>query len=217
MKEGIRLPESRKRLGEILLDGGWITREYLETVLEIQKREGGRLGKILLEKELVVEGTLLEVLSSQLEVPLVDLSRAGEDPDAVSLLSYAVAKRYRALPLEKRDRVLHVAMVEPQDPEAVQALEFASGMRVRAGLCSAREIDIAVEQCYGMGEAVERIVRNVTREACLDEAAASIVLEEKGEGEAAGELEGNSPFLWPSAMQARVIRSSRRPSPRSAS
>jgi type IV pilus assembly protein PilB len=190
MKQGVEGPGNRKRLGEMLLDEGWVTHEDLEAAMEIQKGEGGRLGRILVDRDLVAEGTLLDVLSRQLGLPVLDLSRAGTDPDAVSLISYSVAKRYRALPLEKRDRVLHVAMVEPQDTEAVQALEFASGMRIRAGLCSSREIDIAVEQCYGMGEAVERIVRNVTREACLDDASASIVLEEDGRREGGSAPEG---------------------------
>jgi len=178
MPEAGDRPEARRRLGEILVQGGWVTPADLDRALALQKQQGGRLGKILTGLDLVAEGTLLEALSGQLGVPVMDLTRAGQDPEAVSVLSYGVAKRFRALPLEKRGRVLHVAMVEPQDTDAVKALEFASGMRVRAGLCSSREIDIALEQCYGMGEAVERIVRNVTREACLDDASASIVLEE---------------------------------------
>ncbi len=171
---------TRKKLGETLVEGGWVSREDLEAVLGEQVQKGGRLGKILLEKDLVSESTLLEVLSRQLGVPRMDLARAAENPDAVSAIPYAVAKRYRAIPVHRGNRVLQVAMADPQDADAVQALEFATGMRIEPGICSAREIDIAVEQCYGMGEAVDRIVRNVTREACLDDGAASIVLEEDG-------------------------------------
>jgi len=180
----------RKKLGEMLVDGGWLSPEALERSLEEHRRGGRRLGRVLVERDLVSEGTLLEVLARQLGVPRVDLTQAAEDPDAASAMPYAVAKRYRAVPVALRGRVLQVAMADPQDTQAVQALEFATGMRVEAGICSAREVELAVEQRYGMGEAVDRIVRNVAREARLDDEDPSVVLEEDASREAVSGPEG---------------------------
>ena len=172
----------RKRLGEMLLARGDINARNLDRALEIQARQGGRIGAVLVNGAFVSERTLLEVLSVQLAVPYVDLSQSVEPSGAASLLPYGVAKRYRALPLEKEGRVLKVATTEPQNPAVLQVLEFAAGMRIQPVLCSERDIDVAVEQCYGMGAALEQLVRNVTREARLGEESAAIVLDTNGPG-----------------------------------
>ncbi len=158
----------KRRLGEGLIARGWLQPEDLESALEEQRRRGGRLGALLVEKGLLGEQTLLEALSEQLGMEVAEISDHAGDPEALSVIPYSVAKRYRALPLRREGRVLHVAMPEPQDTEAVQALQFATGMRIAPSLCSDREIDIAIEQHYGMEETVERIVRNVTKEARLE-------------------------------------------------
>jgi len=174
--------KNRQRLGELLVTQGWISPEGLQAALEEQQRQPGRLGAILVERGAVAEQTLLEVLSQQLEVGIADLGRGVEDPEAVSHIPYDIAKRYRVLPFKKEERCLHVAMPEPQDPEAVKAIEFVTGMRIRCYLCSDREIDISIEQHYGMEEAVERMVTNVTREASLDEDGSASFLEAEAAG-----------------------------------
>jgi len=158
----------KKRLGEILVEGGWISPRDLEAVLREGRPPGKRLGTLLVEKNLISERTLLEAISLQTGVEIAELAEEVEDSEAVSHLPYAVAKQFRALPLKKSGRVLHLAMTDPCNADAVQALQFATGMRVRAFLCSEREIDIAIEHRYGMEEAVERIVRNVTEQANLE-------------------------------------------------
>ena len=173
------LIQAKERLGDDLVAGGWLDRGDLAAALEEQQRRGGRLGRILVERRLVAERTLLETLSRLLGVDVVDIGEGPEDQEAVSLLPYDIAKKYRALPLRKFERILRVAMAEPQDPDALQALQFATGMRIQAGLCSEKEIELAIEQRYGMEEAVEKIVRNVAREACLDGLDVSSVVKEE--------------------------------------
>ncbi len=171
------MQEGKKRLGELLIAQGWVQQEELDAALAEQSRQGGRVGALLVEKGILGEQTLLEALSHQLGVEIVEVTDRPGDADALAVVPYAVAKRYRALPLKKEPRVLHVAMPEPQDAEAIQALEFATGMRIQAFLCSAREIDIALEQHYGMEEALEKIVRNVAQEADLDGSSASSIVQ----------------------------------------
>ena len=167
----------KKRLGELLIAQGWVQQEELDAALAEQSRQGGRVGALLVEKGILGEQTLLETLSHQLGVEIVEVTDRPGDADALDAVPYAIAKRYRALPLKKEPRLLHVATPEPQDAEAIQALEFATGMRIQVFLCSAREIDIALEQHYGMEEALEKIVSNVAQEADLDGSSASSIVQ----------------------------------------
>ncbi|MFH0975179.1 MAG: hypothetical protein V1874_05280 [Spirochaetota bacterium] len=55
----------KKLLGELLIDGGEITREQLEEALKIQKKDGDLLGAILMNLGYLDESTLLEFLKMQ--------------------------------------------------------------------------------------------------------------------------------------------------------
>ncbi len=193
----------KNRIGELLIAQGWVRPEELEVCLEEQAGRNERIGALLVEKGILGEQTLLETLSRQLGVEIVEVTERSGDATALEALPYAVAKRYRALPLKREPRVLHVATPEPQDAEAIQALEFATGMRIRAFLCSAREIDIALEQHYGMEEALEKIVRNVTQEAALDGSSASSIVQV--DTPAAGERPADGP-ADPAEAMAPIIR-----------
>jgi hypothetical protein len=55
----------KKLLGELLIDGGEITRTQLEEALKIQKKDGDLLGAILVNLGYLEETTLLEFLKMQ--------------------------------------------------------------------------------------------------------------------------------------------------------
>ena len=105
----------KKRLGELLIAQGWVQQEDLDAALAEQSRQGGRVGALLVEKGILGEQTLLEALSCQLGVEIVEVTDRPGDADALAAVPYAVAKRYRALPFKKEPRLLHVATPEPQD------------------------------------------------------------------------------------------------------
>ncbi len=166
-----------ERLGRLLVEEGWISEADLQAVLAEQGRRPERIGLLLVEMGMIGERTLLETLARQRGLEIAEIPEGRGDPKVLERLPYAVAKRYRAVPLAVEGRVLHVAMADPLDAEGIQALEFATGMRVRASLCSEREVDLAVEQYYGMAEAVDRLVTSVEREARLDGTGAVSILE----------------------------------------
>lgn len=170
----------RRRLGDLLLAAGAVSAVALEEALAEQAAAGGLLGRILVNRGRLAERTLLDVLSAQLRLGVVDLNTLTADPEATSRLPYGLAKKYRCLPWKREERLLHVAMADPQDAERVQAVQFAAGMRLRIYLCSDREIDIAIEQHYGMEEAVEQIVRNITREARLSDGGQGVLVDVEG-------------------------------------
>lgn len=60
-----------RKLGEILLEKGFITREELDKALEIQKEKKKPLGEVLIETGYITEDQLLEALSEQYGVPIL--------------------------------------------------------------------------------------------------------------------------------------------------
>jgi hypothetical protein len=58
---------SRPLLGEILLENGEITKEQLDKAVDVQKREGGLIGIILVTQGAITEQTLVKYLAIQAE------------------------------------------------------------------------------------------------------------------------------------------------------
>ncbi|PNH77854.1 GspE/PulE family protein [Vibrio diazotrophicus] len=112
----------RKRLGDLLVEEGIVTDEQLGQALSAQKNTGRKLGDTLIELGFLSEQQMLSFLSQQLAIPLIDLSRATVDIDAVQLLSEVHARRLRALVIGRNSDTLRVAMSDPADLFAQESL-----------------------------------------------------------------------------------------------
>jgi MSHA biogenesis protein MshE len=112
----------RKRLGDLLVEEGIITEQQVEEALNAQKTTGRKLGAALIELGFLSEHQMLTFLSQQLDIPLIDLSRADVDVEAVQLLPEVHARRLRALVIGRQMDTLRVAMSDPADLFAQEAL-----------------------------------------------------------------------------------------------
>ncbi len=112
----------RKRLGDLLVEEGIITEAQVEQALAAQKSSGRKLGDALIELGFLSEQQMLSFLSQQLDIPLIDLSRATVDVEAVQLLPEVHARRLRALVIGRQGDTLRVAMSDPADLFAQEAL-----------------------------------------------------------------------------------------------
>ncbi len=82
-----------KKLGELLIEAGFIQQEELDKALKIQESVGGRLGAVLIRIGAVSEDSLLQVLSPQLDVPiLLPQHHLPDDPTLFSFLSQSKIK-----------------------------------------------------------------------------------------------------------------------------
>ena len=71
---------TKKRIGEMLLDQGFITQDQLNEALEKQKTSGGkRLGRVLVDLKFIDEKKLTDILCCQFEVPFVKLDAVRLD------------------------------------------------------------------------------------------------------------------------------------------
>ncbi|WP_070963197.1 GspE/PulE family protein [Vibrio sonorensis] len=112
----------RKRLGDLLVEEGIISESQVEQALAAQKTTGLKLGAALIELGFLTEHQMLTFLSQQLGLPLIDISRANVDMDAVPLLPEVHARRLRALVIGRSGDTLRVAMSDPADLFAQEAL-----------------------------------------------------------------------------------------------
>ncbi|MEL6114396.1 GspE/PulE family protein [Photobacterium sp. SP02] len=112
----------RKRLGDLLVEEGIVRQEQLDLALDHQRSTGRKLGDTLISMGFLGEQQLLAFLSRQLDIPLIDLNRVAVDSEAVGLLPEVHARRLRALVISHRGDTVRVAMSDPADLAAQEAV-----------------------------------------------------------------------------------------------
>jgi hypothetical protein len=125
----------RKKLGEILVEAKVITVQQLNSGLAHQKQWGGRLGSALLEKGFLSEDILAKFLSLQLNYPSVTLSKVKVNMDVLQRVPRELQDKYNCVPIailkEGKRESLILAMCDPTDVSAVDAIGFATGLKVK--------------------------------------------------------------------------------------
>ncbi len=111
------------RLGDLLVEKSLITEDQLQHALSEQKKLGRKLGGTLIELGMIDENSLLNLLASQLSIPLIDIDNYNYSDDVAKLLPESLARRYRALVLEDRDKDYLVAMADPTDIYALDEIQ----------------------------------------------------------------------------------------------
>ena len=143
-------PRARVSLGAILVREGHITVERLEEALAGERASGRRLGEILVELGWVSPYAVAEALAEQHGLGYLDVSPEELDPKAAKLLPGEFARRYRTLPIRfvEPDAVL-VAVADPTDVVASDGLRLALGLNVRVVVAAASELDALLARAYG--------------------------------------------------------------------
>ncbi|PSW09599.1 MSHA biogenesis protein MshE [Photobacterium rosenbergii] len=139
----------RKRLGDLLIEEGIVTQDMLEQALDNQQSTGRKLGDTLISMGFLSEQQMLQFLSRQLDIPLVDLNRLTVDTNAVALLAEVHARRLRALVISEHDGMVRVAMSDPADLAAQEAVYDQLGQyRIELVIASERQLITAFDRYY---------------------------------------------------------------------
>jgi general secretion pathway protein E len=144
-----QLKPNQERLGEILLKTTSLTQEQLSDALEIQSREGGVLGDILVRKAFVLPHEILRALCAQLDIPFVEDLKPNEiDPVLVTNFPINYARSKEVLPIARYDDVLMVVIGNPFNLSAVEDLRVFTGCRIQIVISSPARIQDAINRVY---------------------------------------------------------------------
>ena len=153
-----------RRIGQVLVDLGYIDEEQLELLLEEQaQRPNEKLGQIAIGLNMLNEDQLTQALAEQFSLPVVNISDLTIPPEVLAHLTEPMAQLYRAIPISFRNDVLTVAMCEPQNLSVRDELRNFLGYEVRVVVSTPREIDAALDRYYASdkGDSVESIVQEL--------------------------------------------------------
>ncbi|MEZ9591027.1 MSHA biogenesis protein MshE [Vibrio breoganii] len=138
-----------KRLGDLLVEENIVSEEQVQQALEAQRQTGRKLGDSLIQLGFITEKQLLEFLSQQLNLPLIDLNLAQVDIEAVQLLPEVHARRLRALVIDRNGHTVRVAMSDPADLFAQESvMRLLSNYDVELVIAAERQLVSGFDRYY---------------------------------------------------------------------
>jgi type IV pilus assembly protein PilB len=158
-----------KKLGEILVENGIITKGQLLEGLKYQTVQGVMLGEALIAtKAISDEEVITHFLSKQLGMGKLTLREMEFDPYVVDLVPFDIAQRYTIIPINKTNRMLTVAISDPKNIFMLDAIKFLTGCTVKPILVPAKEIQEAININYQADSSMDNILKEVKSESGLE-------------------------------------------------
>ena len=137
-------------LGTLVLREGLVAEEQLEDALVEHMRTGKRLGEVLLERGWLHERDLGRLLAGQRGLPFVDVTAADAEPPALRLLAEETARLQIALPLWlEEDGQLLVAVADPSNEVVLENLRRSLGFEPQLVVAPLSELVCAIGVAYG--------------------------------------------------------------------
>lgn len=114
-----------------------------------------KLGQLLVSQGLITSKDLATGLSQQLGVSYVDLNTYQFQPEALKLITESLAKKCNAIPLSINKGSLTIAMADPNDIYAVQALSAQAKMNIVSVIATPEDIHVAITLNYNSNIEIE--------------------------------------------------------------
>ncbi len=158
-----------RRIGQILVDLGFLHEDQLQMLLEEQRQRPGEMfGQIAMGLGLITDDQLAQALGEQMGMHVVSLNEAVIPPEVLTMITEPMAQLYRIIPLSFADNTLTIAMCDPQKLSIIDELRSFLGYNVKAMVCTEKEMLKALERYYAAGgESVETLIADMEQDAEL--------------------------------------------------
>lgn len=146
------------RIGDVLVAAGAITEEQLQEGLAKQKETGRKLGNALVDLGFISNEMLITVLTTQLGIDYIELKGAKIEDKVIHMVPETMVTKYQAIPIEidpDNPNILKVAMADPMDIMAMDDIGLVTNLQVEPMLASEEGIKNAIDKYYGSAQAME--------------------------------------------------------------
>lgn len=170
----------KKRIGDMLLDEGIITKEQLEDALERNRTAKKKIGEMLVDLGYTTEEAIARGLSTQLDIPVISLQGMKIEEDILKLADGNLLRKHVMIPFEYNENnmnIIRVAMSDPMDMRAMDDFSIITNLQVEPVIATSHDILLALDKYYGDSEAKraaeqyakERGILNLQRQQDEDE------------------------------------------------
>lgn len=138
-----------RNLGELLLESGLITKAQLEEARQTRETSGGFIGQILVQLRFTTHEAISSCLVKHCRIPHLSLLDYNIGPQVLNLVPAETCQKYGLIPIDKLGRILTVAMIDPLDAEAIDAVRQACpDLRIKPILCNWEHFEMVARRVF---------------------------------------------------------------------
>lgn len=125
-----------ERLKLFLLDANLITEKDWEVVQKKAQTANKYVGDVLVEEGKISEDDFRRMQGYILGIPFVDLETEKIDPEILSIIPEPIARNHNIIAFRKEGNSLEVAMLDPEDLEAIEFIKKKTNLKIKPRLTS---------------------------------------------------------------------------------
>src|SRR5215831_15191900 len=157
-----------ERIADVLIEDGLLLPNQLDEAIALQKQQGGRLLKILTEKNFVSDQDMAISMGRCLNVPPVNVGKVRVPEEILDLVPRDMAKTHRLVPIGKLDKKLFVAMADPTNVLAIDDLKRRVQMEIVPMIATERGVSDALSGVHAASANMSEVLKQVSEEAASD-------------------------------------------------
>ena len=159
-----------ERIADALVEDGLLFRKQVEELLELQKKEGTRLLKIIIDKQYVTEQDMAVSMGRVLNTPPINLIRMGIPHDVADLLPRDICVTHKVIPVSRLENKLFLAMADPLNVLAIDDVRRITKMDVTPMIASEKSILEKIHNIEsGKAGTMEDIIQDAAKQKAAEE------------------------------------------------
>lgn len=135
-------------LARAAVDAGLLEESKAVDAMQQARRNSTPLVTWLVQNKLAPAKRLMELAADQFGVAYMDLDAINPEVFAKDSVSEKLARQHRILPLYKRGNKLYIAMSDPANQQAVNDVQFSTGLSVEGLLVEDDKLGQAIDRLY---------------------------------------------------------------------
>ncbi|HEY3901549.1 MAG TPA: ATPase, T2SS/T4P/T4SS family [Chthoniobacter sp.] len=149
-----------ERIADVLIEDGLLLPSQLAEAMDMQKKQGGRLLKLLTDKQYVTEQDMVISMGRCLDVPPINLSKVRVPEDVQNLVPKDMARQYKLAPVCRLGNKLFVAMADPLNVLALDDLRQRTKLEIIPMITTERSVTEALSGVSSAGAAMEQVLKD---------------------------------------------------------
>ncbi|HEY1770796.1 MAG TPA: GspE/PulE family protein [Chthoniobacterales bacterium] len=164
----VRSKSFGERIADVLIEDGLLLPSQLDEAIEIQKSKGGRLLKILTDKQFVSDQDMAFSMGRCLNTPPINLSRVRVPEEIMNLVPREMAKAHKLVPIARLEDKLFVAMADPTNVLAVDDLKRRVELEIVPMIATERAVSESLSGVHNAGANMSEVLKQVSEEVAND-------------------------------------------------
>src|SRR2546428_4868667 len=144
-----------ERIADVLIEDGLLLPNQLEEAVTIQRKDGGRLLKILTDRQFVTEQDMAFSMGRCLNTPPINLTKVRVPEEVMALVPREMAKANKLVPIARLNGKLFVAMADPTNVLAVDDLKRRVQLEIVPMIATERAVTAALSGVHCTGNMTE--------------------------------------------------------------